>query len=199
MPNAIQKLQDMSSYSNLAGEAIDWTYYDTAEMDAAVLVHRFFTASLGQQKTGGGQKTLADTNLTSAGALPQGQAFRVHLLKVGYVTSAAKATADLNLFYNLLNNTTVELVVPGKDSLGTYRLMELCGITIAFALTPTVAGDNIAQMQPTFIGKFKLNIPWDIGATQSFELKVQHHVPVPASLEDDKLILGLNGELKRLS
>ena len=194
MANALQKLQDKSSYSNQAGEKIDWSYYDTITLISTTLVHRFFTVSLGQNG-----KTLADTNLVQSGLLPQGQNMKVHALKVAYVANSAKGTAELNTYFNLLNDTVIELIVPGKDSLGTWRLAEIMGINQLFPIIPTVAGDNISQPQPMFNGIFPLNIPWQIGAIQSFEVRLTHTVAVNAQLEDDKIVFMLNGRLIRMS
>ena len=124
---------------------------------------------------------------------------KVHALKVAYVANSAKGTAELNTYFNLLNDTVIELIVPGKDSLGTWRLAEIMGINQLFPIIPTVAGDNISQPQPMFNGIFPLNIPWQIGAIQSFEVRLTHTVAVNAQLEDDKIVFMLNGRLIRMS
>lgn len=193
-PSALQQLQDEGGYSQRAAEVLDWTYYDSFALATGTLVNRLFTIPLGQSS-----KTLAMTNLPTAGQLPQGQNMRVHNIKIGYVTDAAMATADVQYFYSMLYNTTLEIVIPGKDSMGTWGLWEIFGICSATALTPTAAGDNIRITMPKFTGIYPLNFPLKIGATQSFEARITHHVAANTALDGNRLFIGLNGRLIRMS
>lgn len=191
---ALQALQNDSSYSQRSVERLDWTYHDTAVLAAATLTHNLFTVPLGQAN-----KNRADTNLPNASQLPQGQNFKIHAIKARFVSSAARNTAAVQLIYDVLNNTTMRVIVPGKDSLGEWVLAEIFGISSLVALTPTAAGDNIPLISPDFKGIYPLNFPLKIGATQTFKIELQHHVAVNAALAGDKIVVMLNGRLDRMA
>ncbi len=193
--SALRKLEENGSYSKTAAEVLDFSYYDTMVMATGTLLQRLFITPLGQ-----GGKSLADTNMVSAGQLPQGQNFKIYNFKVFYCSfGGAFATADINFWYQMLSTTTFEFIVPGKDNLGQWTLWEMIGESTMISLVPTVAGDNIPLNQPRYGGVFPLNKPIKIGAVQSFEVRIQHHVAPNAVLDDDKLFISLNGRLVRMS
>lgn len=187
---ALENLQQ-GTYG-VEGEKLDWTYYDSAALAVATLTNRFFTVPLGT-------KTLAQTNMTQAGAIPQGQHLTVQAIKVFYRTAAAKATADVQSFYTMLEQTTVSVKLQNKETMGQWTLQELMGASSLFALTPTAAGDNIPLIQPKFHGIYPLNTPIVLAALTPFEVTVQHHTAVAAALATDILKIGLAGTLVRVS
>jgi hypothetical protein len=188
--NALEKLQ-IGSYGTEGGET-DWTYYDTMIMAAGTAQHRMFTDPLGAAG-----KTYAMTNLTVAGQIPQAQLMEIMAIKVMYTSSAAKATADLQALYLAFNNTTLALKLSNKDHTFIYTLQELLGTALQFALTPTVASDNISQPQPKFHGIFPLNKKVILAALTPFEVQIVHHVAPGAALNGDFLRVGLAGILTR--
>lgn len=192
--NALQKLQDASAYSRTAAEVLDFSYYDTISVLSTILTHRYYVVPLGQAG-----KTLADTNMVLAGLLPQGQNMTVKAIKIFYTTDSAFATADLQLFYTMIKNTTLEFIVPGKENLGQWNLQEIIGQSTMIPVIPTVAGDNIPINQPRWHGVFPLNRSIRIGATQAFEVRLQHHVAPDASLDGNKMMVSLYGKLIRMS
>lgn len=193
--SALRKLEENGSYSKTAAEVLDFSYYDTMVMATGTLLQRLFITPLGQ-----GGKSLADTNMVSAGQLPQGQNFKIYNFKVFYQSYGGEfASADVNLWYKMLTETTFEFIVPGKDNLGQWTLWEMIGESTMIALIPTTAGDNIPINQPRYGGVFPLNKPIKIGAVQSFEVRIQHHVAPSANLDADKLFISLNGRLVRMS
>lgn len=183
------------TYGDFA-EVLEWTYYDTATISATEQTYNLFTQKVGSVISGT-QKTLADTNMTSSGSIPQGQNLECHVLKVMYSTGDIKGTAFLNDFYKFLKNTTLEVRIPGKDSMGTWTLMELMGTATQLAMTPTTAGDNISQVQPRYTGLYPLNIPLVLAALTPIEIKIQTHIAMPATLVDDQIMVGLSGMLAR--
>lgn len=189
---ALQTLQ--TGTYGIEGDRLDWSYYDEATMAAGTLVHRLFTNPLGA-----GGKTLDQTNLTIAGQIPQGQQMDVRAVKVMYTTSAARATADVQTYYTLLRSTTVSVKLANKESMGQWTLQELLGLSSAFAMTPTAAGDNIPLISPRFHGIFPLNKPITLAALTTFEVTMQHHVAPGAALNGDRLKIALSGILTRVS
>jgi hypothetical protein len=191
-PSVLQKLQ-RGTYG-AGGEKIDWTYWDTLVLATATTMFRLFVNPLGS-----GGKTLADTNMTSAGVMPQGQHLTVHALKLFYVSNAAHNTAAVQSLYSFLRATTLEFIIPGKYTIGQWTLAEMMGTSSLFAVTPTAAGDNIPLIQPTFKGVFPLNTPITLAALTPFEVQIQMHVASAAGLDGDRVLVGLNGKLLRSS
>lgn len=176
------------------GEILDWTYYDSAILAAATTVHRLFTVALGG---GAPAKTLDRTNMTTAGQMPQGQNLAVRAIKIWIATANALATADVQTFYTMLRTATVELILPGKDSMGQWNMAEVLGAATLTALTPTAAGDNIPIVQPRFHGILPLNTPLVLAALTPFEVRITHHTASGAALDGDLLFVGLTGTLQR--
>jgi hypothetical protein len=186
-----QRLANDNAYSKNTVEKLDWSYWDTAVLVSTTLAWSFFAVPIG------GTKTKADTNMTSASQIPQGQNFKVHFVKVGLRTNAAINTAGLQAIYTMLYNTTATIKMPGKDSMGEWTLAELLGLEFATVVTPTVAGDTTIQAQPKFTGIFPLNNPLKIGGNGTFSVEVVHHVAPAAALDNCKLKITLNGRLFR--
>jgi len=176
------------------GEQLDWSYYDEADIAAATLTHRLFTTPLGQAG-----KTLANTNLTLAGQIPQGQLLDVRAIKVFYTSNAARATADVQSLYTLLNTTTLSVKLSNKETMGQWTLQELMGTAILFDMVPTVPGDNIPLVSPKFHGIFPLNKKIILAALTPFEVTMIHHVAPAAALADDRIKVSLSGILTRVS
>jgi hypothetical protein len=191
---ALQLLQNMSGYSGKAAEFLDWTYWDSFKMLSTVLTHDLFTIPLGQAG-----KNLSDTNWLNASQLPQGQAMDVKNLKIFYIASEVRTEAELEEIYQTFQDTTFNIKIPGKDSMGQWTMMELMGTATLIQVTPSVAGDNITQIQPRYHGIFPLNNKFSIGGVQTIKVEVINHVASPASLDDDKVFFGLNGNLVRMS
>lgn len=192
--NALQKLQDASAYSKTAAEVLDFSYYDTIKLDTTVLTHRLYVVPLGQAG-----KTLADTNMILAGLLPQGQNMTVRAIKFFFAAQQQYATVNVLQYYQMIKQTTLEFIVPGKENLGQWNLQEITGMPATIPVTPTVAGDNEPLMQGRFHGVFPLNRPIRIGATQAFEVRIQHHVAPNVALDDDLMMISLYGKLIRMS
>lgn len=187
---AIQRLQ--KGTFGASGEKLDWSYYDRAVLASTVATHRLFTTQLGA-----GSKTLADTNLTVSGAIPQGQNFRVKAIKVGYVSNAARNTAAVQLMYDIMKNTTLQIIIPNKGPMGQWTLWELMGAATLIALTPTAAGDNIPLISPRYHGTFPLNTPLTLAALTPFYVQLDHWTNPNVALDNDRIYVSLQGTLIR--
>lgn len=195
-PKSNQMLSMQNGTFSRSGEVIDWEYYDQATLAVATTVQRFFTIGLGSGAT---PKTLDVTNLTVGGMIPAGQRFVIKRLKLFYTTSAAIGTAAVQNIYSMLNQTTLEFLIPGKDSIFQCTLNNILGSSTNIALTPTAAGDNIPLNMPRFHGIYPLNTPIVLAAMTPFEVRVTHQTAVAAALAGHLLKISLCGELSRLS
>ena len=188
-------LVDMQSGTfGRGGEIIDWTYYDSGILAVATLVHRLFTVPLGG---GAPAKTLDRTNMTTAGQMPQGQRLRSGALRLWIVSAAALGTAAVQLFYDMLRQSTLEIVVPGQDVLGQWTLAEILGASTLLAITPTVAGDNLPVIMPRYTGVKVINVPIVLSALTPFEVRITHHVAVNVALANMLIYAGISGRLQR--
>jgi hypothetical protein len=188
----MQQLQDGAFGGD--ADVKQYSIYDTQLVINAAVTQRYFTNQLGSP-LGAGVKTLADTNMTTAGVMPQGQHFSAMAIQVMYTTAAAKATADVQSLYTFMNETTVELIRASKYTMWQGKLGELMGDALKFAMVPTVAGDNIPLNQPRFTGIYPLNEPIVFPALIGIEAEVTNHVVPAAALADDKLCISLQGLL----
>jgi len=178
------------------GEVLDKTIWDTAILLAATVVHRLFTIPLGG---GVPAKTLDRTNMTQGGQMPQGQNLAVRAIKIFYTTIGALATADVQTLYTFLRTCTAEIILPGKDTMGEWTLMELMGTPLLAAEIPTAAGDNIPLISSRFHGIMPLNTPLVLAALTPFEVRLTCHTPSGAALDGDFIGIGLTGTLQRAS
>jgi hypothetical protein len=185
-----------------AGEVLDWTYYDSFAVSAALSVNMFQQA-VGQGST---PKTLDQTNMTSNGQIPTGQRMTIHRIKLNYIsqatTWASAGTAQTLYFYTMLAKTTLEFRIPGKDSLLTITLAELLGAATLLQMVPTTAGNADATIQPRFHGILPLNKPIILAAQTTFGVLVTHQTAPNAALytgAGDIVKIGLNGILERRS
>jgi len=171
-----------------------WSWYDSALVVAAIGTDRLFTNPLGSP-IGAGVKNESHTNMTTAGQMPQGIHFSAMAIHFMYSSTAAKATADVQSLYDFFTNTTVELLRASKYSMGQWTVQELLGNATQFALTPTVAGDNIPLNQPRYTGIYPLNEPIVFPALIGIEAEVVRHAAPAAALVNDIFKVSLSGLL----
>jgi hypothetical protein len=176
------------------GEAIDWTYYDTATLAATTTPLRMFQAGL----TSG--KTLDATNFPQNGMIPAGQNFQVWAVKIAYIAQAVHATADLIALYKALNAMSLELVIGNKAPLYQKNVGDVFGAPMFFNITPTAAGDNLLVTSVgRFIGIEPLNKPIILAAMTPFAINVTPWTAPAAALAGDFVRVSLLGKLDRLS
>jgi hypothetical protein len=191
---AMNRLDNLT-YSNL-GEKLDWSYYDKLVLAAAGTEFTMFQVPVGQ-----GGKTLADTNMKTAGQVPTNQGFIIRAVRAEFLSHAVKATADLELLYNWLRVVTVQLFIDGKDAIYQKPLTEIMGIPLLFHVTPTVAGNNeLIGSMGRFLGINPLNIPIMLGRNTHFEVRITYPTALGAvNIVGDELRISLGGILERLS
>lgn len=188
MASPIQSLQE-GTRSNISAEKFAYSYYDKYKLNATTREVRMFTSAVGQNS-----KTLADTNMLNGGMIPNGKKFVVKEIKVNVSSIAAHAPGDLQHLYSLLEDTTVQFIIDGKQDIGTWLLSELIGLPVGWFVTGTANTDYSQNSTlSTFKGVYPLKVPIVLSALQSFEIKVIHQYPVNAVLNNDIFRITLSG------
>lgn len=195
--DAITKMQK-GQFSDVS-MSMDWSWYDSLRIEAGKVAYRFFSTSQGQEG-----KTEAETNLKTPSEMPQGHQFLCHGIKVMYLGKAEMITKpedihDINSFFW---NSIVHVNFTGKDSMGTWSLFELLGMSAAFVYKDLNDVSDYQQPQQTWAqykNIFPLNFPILFPAKQNFTLDMNLNCgAVPASVADSFVRIALNGELQRL-
>lgn len=184
-----------------SGDILDFTLWDRIVIDGTtpVLQHRLFVNGLGST-VGAVLKNLADTNVRGNQGIPQGQKLYVRAIKIFYQGQKVITEAITVNLYNMLQDTTINIEIPGKDTYGQWALDEVMGLSLQSLITPAVAGDNT----PLFtlnraVGVLPLNLPIVLASQVAFNVTLQHHAAPSTNLDDEKIKIGLTGILERLS
>lgn len=189
-PNAgLRNLQD-GSYSS-QGEKITWTYYDEANVPAVAGTVQYF------QNPISGTKTIGQTNMVSAGQMPQGQKMNVEEIHVQYRSKDGITTiADQLAVNKFLDRAILQFKISNKAPMIQVKLSEILGLSM---MTPTQAGaGSIAMPQVNlFTGKRKLNTPITLASLTPFNVELVLPDVPDASIVDDVITVNLNGTLIR--
>ena len=183
------------------GEALHWTMYDTATLAAAPVDYSMFQTPLGGA-IGAAIKTLDLTNMTLGGQIPSGQKMIVKAIKVFFCSQAVKNTANITTFYTWLSQATIRVFISGKDAIYSKPLVEVLGIPIVWATTPTAAGDNLFTMSyGKYVGIDVLSKKITLASNTNFEVRLSYPVALGGGniLIGDLVKVGLAGVLLRRS
>lgn len=181
------------TYDWARAEKLEWSYYDSMVIDATTptLEYRLFQAAYGSTAA----KTLARTNMRTAGIMPQNQKLTAYVLKVAYIGSAVRTSFQKIL--NLLNNSVLQVFISGKDAIYEKTLSEVFGI--AMNVTEETGAANIVTNP--FVNKFpgldRLNKQIVLAANTPFEVKITLTAAPDASLNNDLIRVALSGLLLR--
>lgn len=180
--------------SDKSKERYDYTYYDTAVLDSTAQNERMFTIPIG------GAKTLSDTNMKVGGQVANGKILVAKYLKFDYISKSLKNNAGLQAIHDFYDETTLKVLIDGKEDYGTWRLSELMGAHEYIVTVPTVAGDNIAVSNMSITkGVYTLNEKIVFPSLQVFEILLNFNTLSDVLLDGDKFVVGLNGKLTSLN
>jgi hypothetical protein len=187
------------SYSG-AADIQDHVWYDTLTMSAAT-EYLFF-----QQGQQAGSKPLQDTNLLANGQLPNGQEFVIHSIGVHLqagVRTGATVPAIVDAFYGLLENSTIQFRIAGRE----FDL-EIPGSVYlpSVSASASTAGANTISRVGDFNNKSWLGLktPIVIGELVSFNLKMaassnaSAYLTTLAATTASRMKWMLRGTLRRL-
>jgi hypothetical protein len=175
------------------------TKYDTQILNAANLLHRYFTNPVGSTFTVGGNKTLADTNVETANGMGANEKFTINSIEGLYLTHALLTNAALLAIQTCMFETTLTLRISGKDVIWQGTLVQLFGLRFGGVLVPTVAGDNVTGLPVSPVGVIKFRVPITLAANTVYTWMLEHWAAPDATLNGDKLKISLNGRQERIA
>jgi len=190
------------------GERLDFSYYDTAFIDPAVMEHILFVNPVGSV-VAGVQKNRAMTNISKQG-IPQGHQFFVKAIKVFYTARriikyvadpAQDPEAYLRDLYILFSDTVLNVTIEGKATIGEWPINELMGNPLNACIVPTAEANGKpihVNEFASFCGIFPLNIPIVLASLTDYRIVLHHYTAPTDELDTDWLKISLNGRLKRL-
>jgi len=193
--NAIKSLQE-GTYKG-SGDIIDWTLWDRLVMLNTTNRHVLFVNGIGGTFPGGALKDMADTNVEGNQGMPLGSKLYVRAIKLFYQFHAEPSEAIMQDFYDMLQETTFNISIYGKYSYGQWGLDELFGICVTGQPLAAVVAPGISQNR--YVGIYPLNLPIVLASQVSFQVQVEHHAAAADTLNTDRIKVGLNGILERLS
>ena len=177
----------------------DYTTYAAAGQTSLT----FFQTPIGQ-----GGKTLADTNLESAGQLPSPQKFIVESISIDFFpggdvngTTVDGSAANWDDVYTVMKSGWLDFVVGSKSRLQqaplgafppAYRLGGGAALTGAASVANTITSVDYAS----FAGKEFSIIPVTLPATQNFKVTLNWPTAVAINV-DARIGVKLNGTLFR--
>jgi len=179
-----------------SGNTLDYSYYDTLVLDHTKSSYSMFQVPVGQAG-----KTLADTNMVSAGQVPQGERLTVGALKLIYEQNSGSVfnEAYASAFFDFLMNSTFEFFIQTQDY-GKWTLAELMGAPMLAILSPATAGNNDAIFSVgKYVGIYPLNIAIPLPALANFQIKITPQIATAGAIDVSKLRVSLPGILERAS
>lgn len=189
-------MQNMAVGNRLPfGDVLAWSYWDTLTLATGTLNHTMFQSQMGVGATNPPSKT----NMRAAGVIPSGQNHTVEVIKLQIYAATAMTTAMLVGVNAMLDNGTLTVKTPGKDSTFECTLIEAFGAPFNFVGTPTVAGDNQVTTLSISRGIIKLRKPIVLAATQAFSVNIGFDTATVAAIDGLKIKVELAGILQRMA
>jgi hypothetical protein len=182
------------------GDLIDYTLYDTASLLSTVNEHRMFTVPVGQvDPVTALRKDFGDTNVEGAIGLPTGQKLMVERIKLFYVGAAAKDEADAQAIYGLFNQCVFNFQISGKDTYGRWLLTEMFNLSLGQIILPAATFSASPMTVARSLGVFPLELPIVLASLTTFNVTLQIVGNNADTFDTDRIVVGLNGALGRLS
>jgi len=180
------------------GEILDYTYYDSQRLAAAVLEHRYFITGDGEAFSDGGAvvKNFADVNFSGRG-MPASQNFEVRAIKLIYRPLEVRTEAELVLTVNALRDAKFSFIIGNKAPVLELNLLDLSGN--AFPIIPAAAAVGVGHIRSVVKTAYPLNVPITLAGNTKFHCLIQHSAATDAGLAGDKIMICLQGILQRLS
>jgi hypothetical protein len=179
--NTIAK-QQRGTYSKY-GERLYFSYYDTVPLTAAGVDYSLFQTGIGG---GAVPKTIAQTNMTLGGQIPQGQRFVVQALKLFYISASAKVAVDEQTLNNLLAQGVIRIFITGKDAIYSKSIQEILGETFLWSDVSPAATVPYRRSFGIYNGIDNLKKHITLAALTNFEVRLT----TPTALGGGNVLVG---------
>lgn len=180
------------------GEILDFCYYDSQRLAAAVFEHNYFINGVGEAFSDGGAvvKNFSDVNFPGRG-MPAAQNFEVKAIGLIYRPMEVRVEVEMVNIATLLSNSKFSFFIGNKAPVLELPLLDLCGNAFPVVkAAAVVADDHIRSVVRT---RYPLNISIPLAGNTKFNILIQHSVASDATLAGDKIMICLQGVLQRLS
>lgn len=180
------------------GEILDYCYYDSQRLAAAVFEHSYFINGVGEMFSDGGAvvKNFSDVNFPGRG-MPAAQNFEVRAIGLIYRPDEVRTEAEMVNIVDMLKNSKFSFFIGNKAPVLELPLLDLAGNSFPVVkAAAAVADDHMRSMVRT---RYPLNISIPLAGNTKFHCLLQHSVAVAAGIAADKLTICLQGVLQRLS
>lgn len=173
------------------GEGIDWRYYDTVTIPSTSQTLNMFTVAQG------GNKTLADTNMTLNGQIPNGQHFTITDIRITYrSTTGLVSLAEMNEMNAFLDTSVFEFTILNKYPMLQTKVSDIIGMGL-IAPVVVAAGNADNSQMGLFTATFKLKTPITVAGLTSFKCPITLTAAPAASVVGDSMTVYLGGRLVR--
>jgi hypothetical protein len=171
------------------GEVLNWSYYDETDVPATAGTISLFQIPVG------GTKTIAKTNMSTAGQIPTGQKFIVSAIKVMYRSKDGVSTpAEANELNALFDNTIIQFRISNKAPMMQVKLSELMGMSLLSSAHGTAGA---VTQYGVFGGVWKMKKGITLAGLTPFSVEVINVSTPAASVASDTLTISLHGTLIR--
>lgn len=174
--------QQRGTYSKY-GEKLSYSYFDTVALTAAGVDYSLFQTPIGGGAT---PKTIAQTNMTLGGQIPQGQKFIITKLKFFYVSAAVKAAANEQTLNDFLAQGVIRIFITGKDAIYSKSVQEVLGQTIIWSDVALAASAPFSRSYSWYTGVDTLKTPITLAALTNFEVRLT----TPTALGGGNVLIG---------
>ena len=179
------------------GQGMDWTYWDEIALTAAGASFSLFQNIQG--------RTVDQTNMVINGQIPSAQNFVIRCINLCYLSTAVKAAADIQTFFNWIMGVVLQIAPTGIANIFEKPLTEMFAIPIMMQATTTTATDVGVSSALMSTGRFLntsiLNVPITLAGNVTFKVTLSYPTALGGgnALIGDILRIGFNGYLVRAS
>ena len=189
---AMQNLQE-GSYSD-GGDRLHWEYYDRFSLAHGTTVNDLFVTANGQNN-----KTMADTNITLGGQMPNSQRFTVRKFAIQYISNTAiTAGATIELINKWIDNTVMAFQINNKFDLIELPLSRMFGMSFSTAAAMSAATSTLPTQYGIFNGLYILgHAPVVLAGQTGFKARFTSYTANDASIDGDQVRMSMIGKLDR--
>jgi len=189
--SALRRLEE-GTYNTDEGALLWWNYYDTATLATGDLEKGLFSEPKGNGK--GGHLT----NWPAANQMPQAQNFEVKAFEFYYIPAIQLTQAAYIAMINTLKDAFFSFKIFNSAPSIQIPLIQALGATLPAIVTGGAVGDQVVN-RSQFNGVWETPIEIVLAAKANIECNIALATAVPATMNNDRIIVAMVGGLVRLN